>query len=89
MSNLNDNTYNGWTNYATWRVNLEIFDGMDINDMGWRNMDKFELAPILRDYAEELIEQTAPEGLACQYALAFVCDVDYREIAEMMINQNT
>jgi hypothetical protein len=21
--------YNGWTNYATWRVNLEIFDGID------------------------------------------------------------
>ena len=21
--------YNGWTNYETWRVNLEIFDGFD------------------------------------------------------------
>ena len=21
-------TYNGWTNYATWRINLEIFDGL-------------------------------------------------------------
>ena len=19
--------YNGWTNYATWRIDLEIFDG--------------------------------------------------------------
>ena len=26
---MNDTKYNGWTNYATWRVNLEIFDGMD------------------------------------------------------------
>ena len=25
--NTTDNTYNGWTNYATWRVNLELFDG--------------------------------------------------------------
>jgi len=24
----NANEYNGWTNYATWRVNLEIFDGI-------------------------------------------------------------
>jgi len=23
----NENTYNGWTNYATWRINLEMFDG--------------------------------------------------------------
>ena len=22
-------TYNGWTNYATWRVNLEMFDVVD------------------------------------------------------------
>ena len=29
---MNDKTYNGWTNYATWRVNLEIFDGMDFRD---------------------------------------------------------
>ena len=34
MSNLNSNTmdnktYNGWFNYATWRINLEIFDGFD------------------------------------------------------------
>ena len=24
---MTDKTYNGWTNYATWRVNLEWFDG--------------------------------------------------------------
>ena len=24
---MSDKTYNGWTNYATWRVNLEMFDG--------------------------------------------------------------
>lgn len=22
-------TYNGWTNYATWRVNLELLDGVE------------------------------------------------------------
>ena len=26
---MKNDTYNGWTNYATWRVNLEIFDGLD------------------------------------------------------------
>jgi hypothetical protein len=24
--------YNGWTNYATWRVNLEMFDGITANE---------------------------------------------------------
>jgi hypothetical protein len=31
----NDKTYNGWTNYATWRVNLEMFDGLDIADISF------------------------------------------------------
>ena len=29
---MTDKTYNGWTNYATWRVNLEVFDGGDWKD---------------------------------------------------------
>ena len=24
--------YNGWTNYATWKVSLEMFDGVDWED---------------------------------------------------------
>ena len=27
-------SYNGWTNHATWRVNLEMFDGYDPYDCG-------------------------------------------------------
>ena len=27
-----DNTYNGWTNYETWRVMLEIFDGYETDE---------------------------------------------------------
>lgn len=77
--------YNGWTNYATWRVNLEIFDGIDPREMGWTCVDEFELAPVLREYAEELIEMTAPKGLARDYAMAFVDNVNYREIATMML----
>ena len=26
---MTDTKYNGWTNYATWRVNLEMFDGFE------------------------------------------------------------
>ena len=26
---MSDKKHNGWTNYATWRVNLEIIDGYD------------------------------------------------------------
>lgn len=77
-------TYNGWTNYATWRVNLEIFDGLDLRDMGWHKLDKYDLAAALKEYANEIIEMGAEEGLALDYARAFISDVDWYDISRSM-----
>jgi hypothetical protein len=81
-----DNTYNGYANYATWRVNLEIFDGIDPADMGWKLHGRCELADLLKDYAHEVLEIDVKEGLALDYARAFISDVDWREIARHMID---
>jgi hypothetical protein len=79
-------TYNGWTNYATWRVNLEIFDGMTAQDVTGRRLSaRSELVSALREYAEEIMYGTSTEGLARDYALAFLQDVDWWEIANYMI----
>ena len=77
------NTYNGWTNYATWRVNLEIFDGIDPSEMGWHKLDRFDLADALQEYAAEVVTVGA-SGLALDYAVAFMADVNFREIADAM-----
>jgi hypothetical protein len=69
---MNNNTYNGWTNYATWRVNLEMFDG---SDQAWS-------ADSAKEYVEEIIIDSTPEGIARDYALAFLSDVNWVEIAE-------
>jgi hypothetical protein len=71
----NNNTYNGWTNYETWRINLELFDGD--NDR-WSHGSP----DALQEFAEELIEQSTDEGIGRDYALAFLQNVDWREIAE-------
>ena len=79
--------FNGWTNYATWRVNLEIFDGFDPRDY-WAGSDRWEaydLGDFLKGYAEELIESSSTEGLGRDYALAFISDVNWREIAKVML----
>jgi hypothetical protein len=68
---MNTKNYNGWTNYATWRVNLEMFDGMEPGEHG---------PDELRDLALDLIEQSA-SGLALDYAMAFLSDVNWYEIA--------
>jgi hypothetical protein len=82
-----EKTYNGWTNYATWRVNLEIFDGLDARDMGWHRMDKYDLAVVLMEYAEEIVSMDCKDGLALSYALSFMSEVNYREIADMMLSE--
>lgn len=83
---MSDTKYNGWTNYATWRVNLEIFDGWDADQLDSLTMgDAYNLSQQLKDYATELIE-CGTSGLVLDYALAFLDQVDWREIAQSMID---
>ena len=83
---MSDNKkYNGWTNYATWRVQLEIIDGYD-----W-----YEHEHVDADYIKELVEDAVfgdgPEinkdQLKNSYANAFLSDVNYYQIAENLINE--
>lgn len=82
---MTDNTYNGWTNYATWRVNLEMFDGRELEPSEIYG-EAYQIGNELREQAEELICMDAPEGLARDYALAFLSDVNWTEIATHMID---
>jgi len=94
---MTNNTYNGWTNYATWRVNLEIFDGFNpVEDWGLeldeRGADdeyaKEQLAESLRDHAEGVIFKGSDKrNLVDSYAEAFLSDVNWHEIASHMLEE--
>jgi len=76
--------YNGWTNYATWRVNLEMFDGTDLASDN--DLDAYDLGQMLRGMAEDILEgESEPSSLARDYALAFISDVNWHEIAQHQI----
>lgn len=80
--------YNGWTNYATWRVNLEIFDGFDPRDY-WQGAheDAYDLGQTLKDHAEEILMLNDDANtLTYSYAMAFLSDVNWTEIAQHMID---
>ena len=82
---MSQSTYNGWTNYATWRVHLELFDCIYNDDeMFDLSQDVYELGQELKQYAEDAIENSSDEGLARDYALAFLSDVNWYEIASGM-----
>lgn len=84
--------YNGWANYETWRVNLEMLDGMTVQDFGYvpryiaaDNYEKIEgLAYALEMYVCEMVEQDA-RGFALDLAKSFLAKVDWMEIAEHMV----
>lgn len=83
---MSEKTYNGWTNYQTWRVNLEWFDGMDCSD--WGN-DLYEVSKALKEHVVDSIMSQydmVSDSRVVDYALAFVQDVNWREIADHMID---
>ncbi len=88
---MSDNKYEGWTNYATWRINLELLGDYDwasevleSDDESWRpNVD----------YLEDLVENwvfenhTGSLGIVEDYARAFVDQVNFHEILEHILEE--
>ena len=82
---MNKNKYNGWANYPTWRVNLEI-----LGDIQWVE-EEIEILneEMLEEYVENAVFEnngiTGNLGLMEDYARAFLANVDYREIYESIM----
>ena len=70
--------YNGWANYATWRVNLEILGDIEFDEQ------------VSVDYLKEIVEDVVfsqyelgnGSHLVEDYARAFISEVDFYEIAQ-------
>ena len=84
-------SYNGWANYETWRVNLEMLDGMTLDDFSinireMTDMDNVTglLAEALEAHCAEFVGHDA-KGFALDLALSFLDKVDWVEIAEHMV----
>lgn len=86
---MNDQTYQGWTNYATWRVRLELceFEVDELKDIIEENNDIAALIKYIKEYVEEVVSIDIPEdSLALSYALAFLDDVNYHEISNSLFD---
>ena len=74
-------THNGYKNYATWRVNLEIVDRF-IGYIDTPFDSIFDLGDCLKSAVEGFILGAAPNGFEKDYASAFLSEVDWYEIAK-------
>jgi hypothetical protein len=76
--------YNGWSNYETWKVNLEIFDGSTYTGFS----TSIDLANHMKEVVEEIISSQVKQfsanvtNFAEIFANAFIQKVNFDEIAK-------
>ena len=78
--------YNGWTNYATWRIALEMFDGYTAEDLN-PNVEKAtkeDCKEYVETYLEDMTCGREPMAYIGGWANAFLADVNWQEIADHM-----
>lgn len=88
--------YNGWTNYETWRINLEVLDGFDAYDFltpydfqsgNEDEQDEMvgtaarELAAYLDEYVTELLTVEGDSPFAQNLVNEFLQKVDWDDLA--------
>lgn len=84
-------SYNGWSNYETWRTNLELFCHLDVSDFGLsgaidnRGTAVGDIAAALEEMAEETVAMEA-RGWAADIARSFLSQVNFEEIAEHFVD---
>ena len=88
-----DTTYNGWANYATWRINLEIFDGNEyITELASQCEDVYKFSETLKQYVLDFLWENCTEPTVQGWANGFVSDCNFYEIAthytELLFNIN-
>ena len=87
---MTNTTYNGWTNYATWRIALEWFDNYNPFE---DEKDPYELSKMLQEYLEDNLmldinmDLDINRSMCMDYAMAFISDVNWYEIAEHLIKE--
>lgn len=67
--------HNGWNNYETWKIHLEILGDINFDEP----TNKYELKDIVDDAVFD--NSVQKDCLAANYARAFISNVDFEEIA--------
>lgn len=72
---MNNEKYNGWTNYATWLINTGILGNIEFDE---------EVTPeLLQEIVEDVVfANETSKGLIEDYARAFINSINFYEIAD-------
>lgn len=75
---MTNTTYNGWTNYNTWLVNLWLYNDGIYETIETRTTDAYQMGQIIRQYLEEVQPETT--GLWADMINAAMRDVNWKEL---------
>ena len=79
---MKNQTYNGWYNYETWKVNLEF----GFNDGGFEGYD----ASMLKNYIYDFIDDGCENIILKRMLYDFTSEVNWKEIAKHILeNEET
>ena len=76
--------YNGWSNYATWRFNLEFVQdspGTAFAD-DWERLETAEQVERLKEAAHDFIDNATMDEIVQGWVEAFLDDVDFWEVVK-------
>ena len=83
--------YNGWTNWETWKVNLELLDGLDASDLNiehYTQDEYYEAGQVIEEYVGELISmEYNTDGFVSGIVRGFLSDVSWPELAKCFIDE--
>lgn len=75
-------SYSGFTNYATWRVHNDITSVIE-----WEH-DEMITSELLEEIIKSTVfDNSGADDLVLDYAMAFLNNVDYHELAELYTDE--
>lgn len=74
--------YNGWSNYATWRINLEFFNDCEGTDLAsnWKCISLKEQVEVAHNALLDFIDENTSNIFVNGWVHAFIADIDFYEI---------
>ena len=76
--------YNGWSNYATWRINLEFFDGCQGRDLDskWERLSLEEQVQVAAEELNDFVRENTSNSWVRAWVEVFLADVNFYEIVQ-------
>lgn len=74
--------YNGWTNYATWRISLEFFNGCEGTDLdpSWERLSLEEQVQVAQEMLNSFVDESICNDYVAGWVHVFIADVNFYEI---------